>query len=502
MVPEFKASRHADPSSGEPQAVVASHRTIARRAASDSLADAIDVLGRAGATERLPFVLGPDGSYDSHLNRFFRELPEWGVKSENGIDGYCSDIALICRFLHEARGGKSIWQVDGADLRAYKQARLFAANPDDRIKESTWSRAMAALDKWVRWSLYERLLTKEPFRYVDKTVMTSQGVKQVRVIAEAEVDWHRAPITFLPYEDYLLWRDVGLLGRLPDGGRDPGWRGRNGQRNALFADLVVCTGMRLGEASSLLVPELPPLAPERGDLHLSAAVVKRHRSRTVFMRRQVLRELHHYLGIERDELVQRCRVAGAYDICGDHLTVRRASRQALVVDGARRSWAYSAIDADQRRRLMSVDSQGRSAGPLWLWLGEDGQPLRSSTWQSAFRRANERCARFGIDFEVHPHTLRHTFAVHMLGLLLRQTIRAMGMQEDRHFTLAQIKRMLIGNPMRKLQLLLGHAREETVYAYLDVLDEAQEIVLSALAEWDDQAAVLDRLQVPTAEVAR
>ena len=90
----------------------------------------------------------------------------------------------------------------------------------------------------------------------------------------------------------------------------------------------------------------------------------------------------------------------------------------------------------------------------------------------------------------------------MLGLLLWQTIRAMGMREDRHFTLTQIKRMLIGNPMRKLQLLLGHAREETVYAYLDVLDEAQEIVLSALAEWDDQAAVLDRLQVPTVEVAR
>ncbi|MEK8146264.1 hypothetical protein NKH18_48565 [Streptomyces sp. M10(2022)] len=93
---------------------------------------------------------------------------------------------------------------------------------------------------------------------------------------------------------------------------------------------------------------------------------------------------------------------------------------------------------------------------------------------------------------------RHTFAVHMLGLLLRQTIRAMGMSEDRRFTLAQIKRMLIGNPMRKLQLLLGHTREQTVYLYLDVLDEAQEIVLAALAEWDEQAAVLDSIEIPEA----
>ncbi|MET8824227.1 recombinase XerD, partial [Streptomyces rochei] len=78
------------------------------------------------------------------------------------------------------------------------------------------------------------------------------------------------------------------------------------------------------------------------------------------------------------------------------------------------------------------------------------------------------------------------------------TIRAMGMAEDRRFTLAQIKRMLIGNPMRKLQLLLGHSREKTVYLYLDVLDEAQEIVLAALAEWDEQAAVLDSLEIPGA----
>ena len=31
----------------------------------------------------------------------------------------------------------------------------------------------------------------------------------------------------------------------------------------------------------------------------------------------------------------------------------------------------------------------------------------TSTWQSAFRRANQRCAKFGIPTEIHPHTLRH-----------------------------------------------------------------------------------------------
>ncbi|MFE4336052.1 hypothetical protein ACFRQM_43860 [Streptomyces sp. NPDC056831] len=46
--------------------------------------------------------------------------------------------------------------------------------------------------------------------------------------------------------------------------------------------------------------------------------------------------------------------------------------------------------------------------------------------------------------------------------------------------------------MRTLQLLLGHARETTVYVYLDVLDEAQEIVLAALADWDVQSVALER----------
>jgi site-specific recombinase XerD len=115
--------------------------------------------------------------------------------------------------------------------------------------------------------------------------------------------------------------------------------------------------------------------------------------------------------------------------------------------------------------------------------------------RSAFRRANQRRAKFGIDIEIHPHTLRHVYVVHMLGLLLRQTVRALGRREDRRLTRAELKRLLVGNPMRKLQQLLGHARESTVYAYLDVLDEAQEVVLAAMAEWDAQTAVLERVEV-------
>jgi hypothetical protein len=82
----------------------------------------------------------------------------------------------------------------------------------------------------------------------------------------------------------------------------------------------------------------------------------------------------------------------------------------------------------------------------------------------------------------------------MLGLLLRQTVAALGeAHTGGSLTSAQVKRLLAGNPVRKLQLLLGHRNEATVYTCLDVLDEAQEIVASALEQWETHAAVLDQL---------
>jgi site-specific recombinase XerD len=434
-----------------------------------------------------------DGSYDLELNRFFRELPSWGVRAANSVAAYSRDVMLFCRFLHEARGGKSIWCCDGADLRAYKRSRLYAEGPE-RVSTATWGRSIAALDKWVAWSLDAGLIESEPFRYVDKTVLTPVGLKQVRVNAEQEPDLDQRPIEFVSFEDYLLWRDVGLRGELPEGGPDPRWRGRNGERNALFADVLIYTGMRLGEASSLLLPELPPLeggGRATGRVRLSRAVTKRKKARSVFLSHRTLRRLHQYVEIERDELVTRRYGGGGRLSRADAWHVGRTGGRGLYLAEGGRSWSYDTIDTEDRQRLVYAEARGQSAGPLWLWLGEGGEPFQPESWQPIFRRANERCARFGIPIEIHAHTLRHCFAVQMLGLLLRQTLRALGEREDRHLTREQIRRMLIGSPMRKLQLLLGHKHESTVYVYLDVLDEAQEIVLAALAEWDAQAAVLD-----------
>ncbi|MFD1275409.1 hypothetical protein ACFQ51_39070 [Streptomyces kaempferi] len=89
----------------------------------------------------------------------------------------------------------------------------------------TWNRSVAALDKWVAWSLDAGLLKRAPFRYVDKTVMTLAGPRRVHVNTEMESDPQDEPLGIVSFEDYLLWRNVGLRGELPEGGADPAWRG-------------------------------------------------------------------------------------------------------------------------------------------------------------------------------------------------------------------------------------------------------------------------------------
>src|SRR3546814_1136157 len=66
----------------------------------------------------------------------------------------------------------------------------------------------------------------------------------------------RSDVRFVTMDDYRIFREVGLRGLTPDGAERPGARDRNGLRNALFADLLVTTGLRLEEASGLLAHEL------------------------------------------------------------------------------------------------------------------------------------------------------------------------------------------------------------------------------------------------------
>ena len=344
------------------------------------------VLTRAVVRERQVFVLGADGSYDVELNRFFRDLDAWGVRAAGSVAAYARDISVFCRFLEQARGGKSIWVCDAADLAAFKRVRLHG-DPEQAVSVPTWRRSIAALDKWAAWAKYEGLIEELPFRYADKTVWTPNGLQRIRVNAASEPDPGPAPVRFLAFEDYLTWRDVGLAGRLPGGRPDSSWRGLHDERNCLFADLLIFTGMRLGEAASLLVAELPGIRSSAGRvpaMSLAAAVTERSRARAVFPPLRLVRALRRYESIERGELVERMRAMGRYRAGDDTVLVRRAGlRSVSLADG--RAVGVGKLDPLTRRHLIRIDGSGELTGPLMLWLGDDSLPLQPAAWQAVSR---------------------------------------------------------------------------------------------------------------------
>ena len=87
----------------------------------------------------------------------------------------------------------------------------------------------------------------------------------------------------------------------------------------------------------------------------------------------------------------------------------------------------------------------------WLFPGEKpGQPITSKSIFLACKKAAEDA---GISKSIHPHSLRHAFATHLLDA---------------------------GVNLRCIQVLLGHSKLETTARYLHVSDTAVRSTISPL----------------------
>jgi site-specific recombinase XerD len=120
-----------------------------------------------------------------------------------------------------------------------------------------------------------------------------------------------------------------------------------------------------------------------------------------------------------------------------------------------------------------------------LWLNEVGCPMTAEAWAAVFRRASERCCNLGIDLNVTPHALRHTFAVYMLSMLIREQIGAVLADGPPGEPGSAAYRRMVGDPLQKLQRLLGQASITSTYIYLDSLEESRALVEAAAERWSD-----------------
>lgn len=449
-------------------------------------ADEIEAAQAAHLVDGMPFILGTDHSYDLNLNLFLRSCPTMGVRSLNSLRSYARDLVVWIRFLEERREGKTIWDADRDDVAAFYQARRMS-QPPYRISAATWNRSLAALDKFYGWASEQRLIRARPFTY-RQVVMPARRVSSF----EAESNCAResgarvGDVRFLSVERYLLFREVGLRGRLPDGREDPAWHGRNGDRNALFAELLITTGLRLQEGSSLLTAELPGHDQGHGSVpfRLAAAIAKGNKGRDIWLSRRLVKLLHEHVALERANVVTRDKVRNSAPRIRDPIMVLDEDRRSVnIADGVHsRRARLDLLPPRDRARLLNVHSNE----PLSLWLKEGGTAMSMAAWQMIFRRASERCQKFNIDIYVTPHMLRHSFAVHMLALLLQEQIG--WVIEDRSDKNTAAYRQLIGDPLRTLQRMMGHSQIESTYMYLHHLDDSQALVDAAVAQWGRDTA--------------
>ncbi len=151
-------------------------------------------------------------------------------------------------------------------------------------------------------------------------------------------------------------------------------------------------------------------------------------STTLGARDRAILETLYSTGIRVSELVDLSR--GDMDDLGESLTVRGKGKKERVVPLGSHAMAalhhyLTLLDNDQR--FARVVEQYRQGEPVALFINKSGGRLSS---RSVRRKLDKYLAEAGLDSSISPHTLRHSFATHLLdnGADLRSVQELLGHQ--------------------------------------------------------------------------
>ena len=265
-----------------------------------SSAHVISPGGAAPADERgRPFILAPDGTYDIDLNEFFLSV-QMQFRSPHTLEAYARDLCGFLSFVSAYRSSTraEIWRNVGRDDRRSYAFWRNESPEGPRVSGSTWNRGVAAVSQFYQWASEEGHVLQSPIttRAGRPAYGRSRGGPRS---LESRPDAVRERIQWLDGPAYRRWRDVGIRGYSKDGLRDSTSRRSLAGRDAAFTDLMVRTGLRLTEQSSLLLTDLP--RRDEGTFvvgMLPNSIAKNGSGRKIYYPTRVLAQLEAYIRVE------------------------------------------------------------------------------------------------------------------------------------------------------------------------------------------------------------
>jgi hypothetical protein len=363
-----------------------------------------------------PFFVGPGGLVDVRVNRWFCSDELRGL-SRSTWRKYAYSLLVWLNFLSAYGVG---W--DEADAEAQDALKVWRVS-DDRnpgtVAPGTYHHDLVALRLFYVWAAAEYGVAN-PIRMRRGWGRRRDGSAAERPVTAPSAVRDRDVKWFDP-AGFVRFRDVGLMGFTVDGRDDPGFRGRNGQRDGAFVDVCrnraslagvgICAGGRTAGRH-----------PHRPVIHLSAGCCDR----------EIWARSKRY-GC-RDGCWWRC---GAMSVSGPH-AVRRArqagryERRGCAV--VTRCWAHGGCGAGRsvigggcvagrfgptaRRRLLVEIPTGWSGCAV---AQQDRLPRDPHGWEHTFTTANERLARLGftgLPFAAHDAALVRVALVFRSGAFL------------------------------------------------------------------------------------
>lgn len=331
--------------------------------------------------------------FSPKIQQFLNHISVERGLSPKTVEAYESDLTKYTNWLREARKINDVNKITQLDIEEYvramsSQEMSSQAMAAQRLGLRTIARRIASIHEWNKFMLSNAQIASDPSAEV-KAPKQSEHLPDVLSISEVE--------------------------RVIDAAGGFGSTDAVSLRDRALVEFLYATGARVSEAVGLKFE----------DIDLAESVVrlsgKGQKQRLVPIGKCAVRALRDYLDKARPILASRAQKSEA----------------------SAESQLKSQVKSSSKSQVnSSSNASSKSANSHMIFLNKRGKSLsRQSAWEAISRAG--KMAKIGK--ELHPHTLRHSFATHLISG---------------------------GADVRTVQELLGHASVTTTQIYTHISPDA------------------------------